>query len=260
MIGYSRPERPRCLLSTRRSAPSGGCSPSRQTNRLSAPAVAGDTVYVVGQHPEHPPTLWALARGDGTVRWRVELGGETAAPPIVDGGAVYCVTTNGGLYAVDIDDRTTTWTRSLSPVVGPPAVGASGVFVPLDDEVVAYGTDGSSRWRTPGVTGPRSAHDGLVASNGTVYGVRPDEQGLVALSTETGDEQWRVQQSTDTRSPIVVDETVYAQDTAGSIRALSTADGVEQWSTRGLPREATGITVTGGGLIVGGDGLLARYD
>ena len=40
-------------------------TPPIETNRLTAPAVAGDTVYVVGQHPTQSPTVWALAALDG---------------------------------------------------------------------------------------------------------------------------------------------------------------------------------------------------
>lgn len=235
-------------------------TPPRSTNRLAAPAVAGDTVYVLGQHPEQPPTLWAVARLDGSVRWQVELEGETAAPPVVAAGTVYCVTTNGGLYAVDVTDQSIAWTRSLSPVAGPPAVGATGVFVPTAEGVTAYATDGEDQWQTASLTAPSDVHGGLAVRDGTVYAASRDESALVALAADTGDEQWRVAHSGDVRSPVVTDETVYAQDTAGAVRALSPADGTERWSTRLPLREMTGITVTEGGLIVGTDEQLVRYD
>lgn len=235
-------------------------TPPRSTNRLAAPAVAGDTVYVLGQHPEQPPTLWAVARLDGSVRWQVELAGETAAPPVVAEETVYCLTTNGGLYAVDIPDQRIAWTRSLSPAAGPPAVGTTEVFVPTAEGVTAYTIDGERQWQTASVTAPSNIHDGLAVRDGTVYAVSRDESALVALAADTGDERWRVAHAGDVRSPVVTDETVYAQDTAGVVRALSPADGTERWSTRIPLREMTGLTVTGGGLMIGTDEQLVRYD
>jgi outer membrane protein assembly factor BamB len=231
-----------------------------ETNRLTAPAVADDTVYVVGQHPERPPTLWALATLDGSVRWRVALGGESAGPPVLADGRAYCVTTNGGLYAVAMDEEAVAWERSLEPAVGPPAARADGVFVGARAGVVCYDADGTERWRAPDGTALDSPHDGPVLDGETVYAGGPGGESLVALAVDTGEERWRASLSGDPRSPVVTDDALYVQDSTGDIAALSRTDGAVDWSTRVVLRSTTGITVADDGLFVGADDRLLRYD
>lgn len=235
-------------------------TPPGTTHRLAAPAAGGDAVHAVGQHPDRPPTLWAAERLDGAVRWKTELGGETAGPAVVADGRVYCATTEGGLYAVEADDGTVAWRRPGSPVVGPPAVGSGGVFVASASGVSAYRRDGSHRWTTRGVTAPAAASDGVVVSDGRVYAAAGDGAALVALDGDTGAERWRVAMDGDIRAPVVTGETVYAQDAAGGLRALRAADGSKRWSTRQSLRARSAIAVGDGGLFVGTEAGLLRYD
>jgi outer membrane protein assembly factor BamB len=235
-------------------------TPSPETNRLTAPAVAGDTVYVVGQHPERSPTVWALAPPDGSVRWRVELGGETAGPPVVTDGRVYCATTKGGLYAVDVTGKAVSWERSLTPAVGPPAATADGVFVTTMDGAVCYDRDGTLRWRVPETT-PLTIfpHDGPVLDDTTLYTAGPEGESIVALTVDDGDERWRAPLSGDVRSPVLTPESVYVQNTTDEIKALARTDGSVEWTANLSLRSVTGITVADGGLLVGADDRLLRY-
>jgi outer membrane protein assembly factor BamB len=235
-------------------------SPPVETNRLTAPAVAEDTVYVVGQHPEQPSTLWALSTLDGSVRWRVTLGGETAGPPVVTDGRAYCVTTNGGLSAIDTTEQAVTWQQSLEPAVGPPAATADGVYVGTRAGVVCYDTDGSQRWRAPDTTALDSPHDGPVLDDATLYAGGPGGESLVALAADTGEERWRASLSGDPRSPVVTEGSLYVQDSTGEIAAVSRTDGSVAWSTRLSLRSMTGVTAADDGLYVGADERLLRYD
>jgi outer membrane protein assembly factor BamB len=234
--------------------------PPVETNRLTAPAVVDDTVYVVGQHPERAPTLWALATLDGSVRWRVALGGESAGPPVVADGRAYCVTTNGGLYVVATTEEAVAWEQALEPAVGPPAATADGVFVGTRAGVVCYDADGAERWRAPDSTALDSPQDGPVLDDETVYAGGPDGEALVALAVDTGEERWRVSLSGEPRSPVVTDDAVYVQDSTGEIAAVSRTDGAVDWSTRLALRSMTGITAAADGLFVGADDRLLRYD
>jgi outer membrane protein assembly factor BamB len=234
--------------------------PPVATHRLTAPAVADDTVYVVGQHPERAPTLWAFSTLDGSVRWRVALGGESAGPPVLLDGRAYCVTTKGGLYAVATDEEAVTWEQPLEPAVGPAAVSADGVFVGTRTGVVCYDADGTERWRAPDSTALDSPHDGPVLDGETVYASGPGGESLVALAVDTGEEQWRASLSGDPRSPVVTDDALYVQDSTGELAMRSRTDGAVDWSTRVALRSMTGITAADDGLFVGADDRLLRYD
>lgn len=98
--------------------------------RLTAPVIAGDTVYVA-QVDEH--TLHALRQSDGESRWAYTIGARIDSPPtvyrgrVVFGGAdgwVYCLTTDGELVwryrAAPMDRRTMAFEQleSLWPVHG----------------------------------------------------------------------------------------------------------------------------------------------
>lgn len=235
-------------------------TPPVATNRCTAPAVTGDTVYVVGQHPDQAATLWAIATLDGSVRWQVKLGGETASPPVIAGEQVYCVTTGGGLYAVDTTTETISWQRSITPTVGPPAASTDGVFVATTNGIIVYNHDGTQRWRTPEMTAPSGLHDGLVLNETMLYTVGSENDSIVALATDTGDEQWEASLSGDVRSPVVAADTLYGQDTTGEIHALSPMNGSRKWTTRLDLRSMTGITVANSGLVVGADDQLLRYE
>jgi outer membrane protein assembly factor BamB len=227
-----------------------------ETNRLTPPAVDGDTVYVGGQHPGRPPTLWAVSRSDGSVRWQLPLGGEWLSAPVIGEDRIYAVATAGGLFAVDTDAEAVAWDRSVDAPVGVPAVRDGAVVAETDDGVVCYDADGSRRWASTAAGALEGPHDGPVVADGTVYAGDRSSDALVALHLATGDEQWRVDLRGTPRSPVVTDETVYAHDTAGGVRAVRPDDGATAWSTR----SATGIVVGDGAVFVGADDKLVRYD
>lgn len=238
-----------------------GFTPPIETNRLTAPAIDGDTVYVVGQHPEQSPTLWALANADGAVRWRAELGGDTAGPPVVTDDRLYCATTESGLYTVDTSDEAVSWQRSLKTAPGPPAATAEGVVASTRESVVCYNRDGSRRWRTSEATGSDLfRYDGPVVDNTVVYTASSDGEAITALDIETGDERWRTTLFGDFRSPIPAAESVYVMDSAGGVRTVGRNDGAVGWAEKPNLNADTGLTIGNGSLFVGADDRLLRYD
>jgi outer membrane protein assembly factor BamB len=205
------------------------------------PAVVGDPPAVVAGGRDG--TLHAMDP-QGESRWTVDLRGELGTPTAY-GDRVYVASSTGRLHAVDADG-TRGWTADrpgpLEIVLGPddpiettmPVAEERGVyaaFTPFDrkrDETVllAYGHDGSRRWRTtlPGRYG--RAPGGLavtenalyVTVGGTVYAVAPED----------GTQRWQFVSGADTAGPPTTDgERVYVG--AKNLYALDAADGTEQW-------------------------------
>jgi len=234
--------------------------PPVETHRLSPPAVDGDTVYVAGQHPNQPPTLWAIDRLDGSLGWRVELGGESVGAPIVGPDRVFTLTTNGGLYAVSLADEAVDWQRRLPAPIGVPAVADGGVFVETGDDLRRYRTDGTPEWTTPSTGAFEGPHSGPVVDGDTVYTATLDGGGVRAHDVATGEEQWLVEVETEARAPVPTDRAVYVQDSSQTLLNVGAADGTVRWSERLDLRSGTGVAVGDGAAFAGGDGRLARFD
>jgi outer membrane protein assembly factor BamB len=193
--------------STRWSTPVG-------TTVWGAPAVADGTVYVARRatrDPDRPAALLALAREDGTERWRVEVGGDDVADPVdapaTDGERVV-VPTGGDLLALDPADGAELWRASFpGGVLASPAL-ADGV-------VYAGGLDGRFR----------------------------------ALDAGTGEERWASDAGPFRGGPAVGAARVYAASTDGTLTAWDRA-GRRRWRVRvDAPVHGTPV-VAGGRLFV----------
>lgn len=237
-------------------------TPPTEIDRLTAPAVNGDTVYVVGQPSEQPPTLWALATTDGTVRWQEELDGDWAGPPVVTGDRLYCTTSKSGLYAVNTSNETVSWQRSLNTSPGPPAATAEGVVAPTREGVVCYNRDGSRRWRSTEATGSSLFFDeGPVIKNTTVYAAAgSDDDSFIALGIESGDKQWRTTLPYMSRLPIPTTDSLYFVNSGGQIRIVGRNSGSVELSENLDLSEASKLVISDGSLFIGADGRLLRYD
>jgi outer membrane protein assembly factor BamB len=205
------------------------------------PALVGDpaTVVVGG----HDGTLHAFA-DDGTEAWTVDVRGRLGTPTAY-GDRVYVASDTGRLYAVDADG-TRAWTADrpglLEELFGAdepvetalPVADDRGVyaaFTPFDREreetvLLAYGHDGSRRWRTtlPGRYGRAPGGMALTADalyvtvGGTVYAVAPED----------GTQRWQFTTGAETAGPPTTDgESVYVG--AKNLYALAAADGTERW-------------------------------
>jgi len=186
-----------------------------------APAVTGETVYAARRStrdPARPAALLALARGDGTERWRVELGSDDVADPVdapVTDGERVVVPTGGDLVALDTDGGAELWRASFpGGVLASPAV-ADGV-------VYAGGLDGRFR----------------------------------ALDAATGERRWAAEAGPFRGGPAVGAARVYAASTDGRLTAWD-RDGRRRWQVRVDPRVHGTPVVAGGRLFLATvDGLL----
>lgn len=217
------------------------------TNRIDGRAVlAGDLVLFVDGKNE----LVALARSDGTRRWRFALhdpahaGGKPLAEnptfnrrvavPLVVGDTVYCGSADGGLYSLDAVTGAKRWRHEAgAPIFSP--------IAQFDDATLAFGTmDGSvvlldrhtqketARMKTGGgvVTRPLLVGDRVIAGSRdyTLYG----------FDRATGQAAWKFSYwfSWVESTPQLRDGVIYvgASDYR-RVTALDPATGREHWGT-----------------------------
>ncbi|HEY7071373.1 MAG TPA: PQQ-binding-like beta-propeller repeat protein, partial [Acidimicrobiales bacterium] len=128
--------------------------------------------------------------GAAHLEWNVDLSEETNGAPVTDGQRAYIEDSTGRLSAIDMASGTVAWATRI-------------------------GTDGS------GVT-PVLAGDAIIASaSGDTYSIQ-------ALDAATGAVRWTVTDQFFSDPPVVVGDTIVVSS-GFEVRALSVADGAEQW-------------------------------
>jgi len=156
-----------------------------------------------------PEDLWAVGKGDGSRRWKRDLGerdrtgGVLSGAPVLHGGTLYVQTRRGTVMALDPSDGSDRWRRRFdgtSGMGGPTLVAEEGLLVVSAElrasdrgrqwALVALGTaDGSERWRVTGIqTAPVS--DGTTVYGGHIADIG-GESTVFALSAADGSEQWQ---------------------------------------------------------------------
>lgn len=169
--------------------------------------------------------LVGLNRATGTKRWQSELGQATDAPPAITDDTAYVSVWSGG----DLSCR-----------------GIAAVDV----------TDGAKRWHSIvdlDVSVPPTVSDGVVYAGGSI-----NNDHLVALDAETGEERWRTRPGIYATPPAVSDGTVYVGgDESPALFALDAEDGALQWFFQGQRGGQIAPTVVGDTVyIVAGNGSL----
>lgn len=202
--------------------------------------------------------------------WTIELGGDVAAAPVVDGGTVY-VANGSTVTALDPSDGDVHWTHDLdgritaSPVLDTGRVLAAdeyGTIVALDaatgdpmwtyeadgaiegpiaiDSEVAYAADGDGTVHALALDDGRAVwtHDaprpvttaGVVVADERV--LVADADGVVhAFATDTRERLWtRSVDGNVTSTPAVHNDTVVVADTDGTVAAFTIADGEPRWT------------------------------
>ncbi|MFC5367696.1 PQQ-binding-like beta-propeller repeat protein [Salinirubrum litoreum] len=114
--------------------------------------------------------------------------------------------------------------------------------------------DVTEQWRVPV---SRSQLRAPIVADGRVF--LPERDGLRVLDAESGAELWRAQ-GVET-APVVRDGTVYVADRAApAVRALSAADGTEQWTTETTTAPAGPSMYPGQPLLVGVGERIVAFD
>lgn len=219
------------------------------------PTAANGAVYF-GDDPRNAPgTIRAVDQRDGDERWSFEItdGRHSSVPhgPATADGTVY-IGANlqnaddgryGGLYAVDAEDGTREWRRTIddtietSPVVDDGTVyfgAADGGSIHAFDAATgeeewsyAKPTGGSNYWVTPAV------------ADGTLFA--GNVGGVVAIDAASGDLEWDLRHNRVSGNGVVAaGGTVYS---AGrSLFALSPSDGSVEWAFERLDLASTAFS------------------
>ena len=170
------------------------------TPALSAPTVAGDTLFIITQSNR----LLAISVEDGTERWRFR--GVPATAGLLGSGT--------------------------------PAVSGNTVIVPYSSgEIVALNADdGEPRWADAVVTGARyqalSGLRDLVASpiiaSGSVIATGVGGR-TISVDLASGEREWEINVGS-VHTPIVAGDIIFLVDLEGRLMALSRTSGQIQWA------------------------------
>jgi len=193
-----------------------------------APAVVDETVYTATTDG----TVLALASGDGTERWRRDVGAAATAPAVVRSGGgsrtetgggigtgTLVVGTDSGTLALVASDGSDRWRTGTARVRGTPAVTdrlavVGDVGGTLRGLAVA---DGTERWRT---TTGGAIHGAPAVADGTVY-VGSRDSHLYAVRTEDGAVEGRVELADWVDgSPAVAYGAVFVADQSGTLSVV----------------------------------------
>ncbi len=176
----------------------------------------------------------------GGVRWLVRTQGPVRSTPAVAGGRIFFGSSDGSVYAVDLEGRSL-WTANTGAAVSAsPAVLDGRVFVQNRKGLVLAlsAADGKVLWRTQ--TGDDIPLDwgyengdvwvsSPAVADGTVL-VGSGDGHLYALDAASGKGKWRVETGGRVRaSPAVSGGTVYVGSLDGSVYAADLATGALKW-------------------------------
>lgn len=191
-----------------------------------------------GGVPSNAPGHLELGGGDGT-SWRADIGagtsdeGRLTASPIVHQGKVYALDTEGAVSAYSAGGGSRLWRVSLAPERESGEEGYGG---------------------------------GLAANKGRIF-VTTGFGTVVALNASNGTIEWTRRIGVPIRSsPTAIDGKLFFVSTESKLYCLSTVDGVELWTYRGLPESATLLNnvspaVSGNTLVVAyPSGEIIAYD
>ncbi|MCC6791291.1 MAG: PQQ-like beta-propeller repeat protein [Thermomicrobiales bacterium] len=173
-------------------APAAGQEESAPADVTPAVPMERGNAARTGEHPGPGPI------GEPSRRWRVRLGIDISASPVVADGIVYVGSASpgtlegGALHAVEAATGIELWRR--------PTVPGDGIFAAA------------------------AVADGLVVA-GSYDGI------VIAADAATGDERWRFQAEAAfyAASPVLLDGVAYLADSYGHLYALDAADGHERW-------------------------------
>lgn len=247
-----------------------------------APAVDGDTVYVVGRDG----SAWAVDAGNGRVRWTLpgtpqDSGMIGSSAPAVTDRAVLLPFGDGTVTAALKGSGIRVWNTivggerpgrafaQIDDITGDPVVQGATTFVGTTaGRTLAFDTaSGEEIWAAPeGALGP------VLAVGGSVFTVN-DEARLVRLDAATGERIWSVPLPYFTTDRVRRRDAIvahYGPVLAGGRIAVAGGDGVLRLfdpvsgalvATAAIPGGAASQPALAGGLlyVVGADGQLHAF-
>jgi outer membrane protein assembly factor BamB len=172
------------------------------------------------------------------LKWKFQTNGRVVSSPAIAGGVVYIGSTDGRLYALDLQTGAKKWEfRTGSRIASSPAVDGGAVFFEsYDGNFYALNkSDGSLKWKFAVPGERRFAAPGI-------HGALP--------KGDTMPDPFDFYLS----SPAVWNETVYFGSGDGNVYALDAANGVKRWSFR------TGDVVHASPAIADGKLYIGSWD
>ncbi len=195
-----------------------------------------------------PGAIAALDAVKGTERWRVQVEGTLAAPPVWNNGWLLTGTTDGRLTMLRAEQGRPLWKRDLGAPLRPgAAMTGDRLYTMLaDGRVVALSLDrGEPVWeqKLP------ARGTALTALDDRVF-VGADDRFFYCLSTTDGEVKWRWRAGGALiGTPIVDGNTVYFLALDNTLRALNYGNGHQRWK-RGLSFRPVGGPVLAGSLLL----------
>ncbi len=212
-----------------------GESGSRYLHYGSAPAVAGETMFVGG----HDGRLLALALADGKPRWS-HVAGAAVATPASDGERVYFGTFDGAVVALDAATGALRWRVDTgAPVVSTPALAHGRVVIGSRsyDLLALDAADGSVAWEF--YYWFSWVESSAKIDSGIAYIGSSDAQRINAVRVADGERLWSADVGGSAwATPAVSAATVvaaavgvpgYIVDHRATLTALDRASGTARW-------------------------------
>jgi outer membrane protein assembly factor BamB len=199
------------------------------------PAVVNGTVVAAGRN-----AVVAFRTSDGAEQWRHELDNRRALASTVIDGTVLVTTQiarqndrKADIRAYEVADGTRRWKRSSPKWQATVAAAGETVFsLSAEFQVGTVLTardlgDGSEQWSVE--FDDNGIPWGPVVGGETVY-VAPDDEGVFALATTSGDQRWHYEGETSNIVSLAgSDSTAYLFD-SGVLRVYDAMNGTERWS------------------------------
>ena len=225
------------------------------------PSEAGDLLLFGGD-----ARVIAVAKSDGTVRWRAPVSSEVLASPVRTGDRIIVRTVDGAVVALSAEDGSRLWQyRQEEPLLtlrgnSAPVVVGDIVVVGFDNGqlVGLNGQNGRQIWDAT-VTVPRGRTDlermvdidARLAVGGRVVFADSFQGKIAAVAADTGRVLWSRDISSYSGLALA-DRALYTVDDKGDVWALSAANGGTLWKQTALHRrELSAPTVQGKYLVVG---------
>jgi outer membrane protein assembly factor BamB len=201
------------------------------------------------------------------MRWEAQLSSEVAAQPVAAHGLVIAGSSDGQVYALDVNSGAVRWVQesSVPPLslrgASRPLIGDGQVFVgQATGRLIAITTDtGEVAWETAiGIAEGRSEFERLVDidadpvfADGTIYAASYQAR-LAALSMASGRILWS--RDLSTHLPLLLaGNVIYVSTAQSEVMAVDRANGTVLWRQGELAGRAITAPLLFNGMIAVGD-------
>jgi outer membrane protein assembly factor BamB len=176
-------------------------------------------------NPEYDSVLCCMDAETGRTYWEAPLDiGEVKYAPAAGVDRIY-VAGKDGIDCVPKNDRAVLWSHSRAGICTPISYG-DGALIPSGELVRMSGSNGASRWRTPG----RGAECGMTLSGSRVFTGMAQKNGFAAVNVETGHVAWTHEFPAEVKGgAAATPRSVYTVCADDKLYCLERRDGSVRW-------------------------------